>query len=239
MKRFTETTKWDDPWFRGLTGPQKLVFMYVCDRCNNAGFWEADEDSLLFHTKLSKEHAQGAIKGLSRGIKEASGWWWVRRFLRHQKNEGLNATNPAHKQIIALLCEQLKRFSIVPEFQEFVAPYQGLLSPIGIGKVKEQVRRRVKGGTSEHFAQFWASYPRKEKKANSEEAWRDLGCDAMHQDVLDGLERYKLTAQWTRDNGEFVPHPTTWLNGRCWQDDPSKAVNGTKHEGLHGELRIV
>lgn len=134
MKRFTDTNKWDDPWFRALPGVHKLVFLYIIDRCNNAGFWEIDMDSMAFHTKLKPEHLEGALKGLERGIKGASGWAWVRRFLRHQKNEPLNPDNPAHRQIIALISEQLERFQHVPEFKEFEGALKGLKSPIGTGK---------------------------------------------------------------------------------------------------------
>lgn len=134
MRRFTDTAKWDDPWFRGLSGPHKLVFLYVIDRCNNAGFWEYDEDAVIFHTKLKQETVEGACKALTRGLKGAGGWVWVKNFLKHQKNDELKLENPAHRQIISLLRDQLDRFSEIPEFQQFVAPYMGLVRPIGIGK---------------------------------------------------------------------------------------------------------
>ena len=25
--------------------------------------------------------------------------------------------------------------------------------------------------------------------------------------------------QWNRDNGQFIPHPATWLNQRRWEDE--------------------
>lgn len=133
MKRFSETAKWDDPWFRALAAPHKLVFLYIVDRCNNAGFWEIDEDGLLFQTKLHRDSFKGAIPALARGMVSHDGWVWIRRFLRHQKNEALNPSNPAHKQIIALIREQVDRFGGFPEFQDFVAPCKGLFSPIGTG----------------------------------------------------------------------------------------------------------
>ena len=147
MKRFTETLKWDDPWFRSLAGAHKLIFLYVIDRCNNAGFWEVDEDALAFHTKLEPKHIHGAWAALERGLSSASGWVWVRNFLRHQKNDVLNPENPAHRQIIALIKDQSARFSECSGFQSLHestkghgSPLQGaskgLLSPIGKGKGK-------------------------------------------------------------------------------------------------------
>lgn len=136
MKRFTETLKWDDPWFRGLKGVEKLIFLYVIDRCNNAGFWEIDEAGMAFQTKLSEAHINGAWQGLVRGLIVVGGWVWVRRFLRHQKNENLNPENNAHVQIISLLSEQVERFDNEPEFQKFLAPYEPLLRGIGKGKGK-------------------------------------------------------------------------------------------------------
>ena len=137
MKRFTETQKWDDPWFREIHGSHKLVFLYILDRCNNAGFWEVDLSALAFHTKLEPKHFEGAFKALERGLQGASGWVWVRNFLKHQKNDSLNAANPAHRQIIALLKDQAERFpdskSLLPK-----GATKGLTSPIGkgIGKGK-------------------------------------------------------------------------------------------------------
>jgi len=135
MRRFTETTKWDDPWFRGLPGVHKLAFVYIIDRCNNAGFWEIDMDGMEFQTKIEQKHLQGALKGLARGIEEMDGWVWIKNFLRHQKNDILNESNPAHRQIIGLIREQVQRFpsvkSILPK-----GASKGLLSPIGKGKGK-------------------------------------------------------------------------------------------------------
>ncbi len=161
-KRFTETSKWDDPWFRELPGVQKLVFMYIIDRCDNAGFWEIDEGAIAWHTKLDPKHIQGALKGLERGLKVVDGWAWVRTFLRHQKNEILNESNPAHRQIIGLFKNQIGRFSGCPDFDKiasnidqergFQAPSKGLPSPIGIGKGKgEGIKKEGSGEKTPEF----------------------------------------------------------------------------------------
>lgn len=133
VKRFSETLKWDDPWFQQLPGHQKLIFLYVIDRCDNAGFLEINEAVLLMHTGLNHKHLEGAWEGLARGLKLADGWVWVRTFLKNQKNTPPNPNNPAHRQIARLIEAQCVRFSKVLEFNDLKAPWQGLSSPLGTG----------------------------------------------------------------------------------------------------------
>lgn len=123
----------------------KLAFLYIIDRCDNAGFWEVDLDGMEFQTKLSRAHCEGALKGLERSIKEAGGWVWVRTFLKHQKNDCLNPENPAHRQIISLVKAQLLRFPEVSILLPKDAPSEGLTSPIGIGIGKGKGKGKKKG----------------------------------------------------------------------------------------------
>ena len=45
MKRFTETTKWTDPWFRKLPTRFKCLWIFLCDNCDHAGVWEPDRET--------------------------------------------------------------------------------------------------------------------------------------------------------------------------------------------------
>lgn len=148
MKRFTETDKWSDPWFQSLSHGAKLLFVYLLDRSNNAGFYEENSREACFHLGITEDQYKGALKALERGIKGASGWIWIKNFLKHQKNLPINPENPAHRQIVFLLQQQTERFNGVKEFEEFVAPYMGLLCPIGIGKGKVKVRGSAEGVAS-------------------------------------------------------------------------------------------
>lgn len=48
MKRFTETLKWEDVWFRKLKPETKLLWQWLLDKCDNAGVIEIDLELASF-----------------------------------------------------------------------------------------------------------------------------------------------------------------------------------------------
>lgn len=46
-KRFTDSEKWNDPWFRRLKGEYKLFWIFVLDTCDHAGIWKDRTDQFL------------------------------------------------------------------------------------------------------------------------------------------------------------------------------------------------
>lgn len=70
------------------------------------------------------------------------------------------------------------------------------------------------------FAEFWSAYPLKKAKATAEKAWAKLKPSAdLQAAILSAIAAHKLSADWMRDGGQYIPHPTTWLNQRRWEDE--------------------
>lgn len=69
------------------------------------------------------------------------------------------------------------------------------------------------------FAKFWQAYPRKVAKVAAHRAWMKLTPgDAQLEDMLaDVLDRCR-SPDWLKDNGAYIPHPATYLNGKRWED---------------------
>ena len=71
------------------------------------------------------------------------------------------------------------------------------------------------------FDRFWAAYPRKVGKGAAEKAWSKIqGVSSLLTRMLEAIEQAKRTPQWTKDAGQFIPHPATWLNQKRWEDEP-------------------
>ena len=72
----------------------------------------------------------------------------------------------------------------------------------------------------EGFTEFWQIYPRKVGKGTAEKAWLKISPDKdLTMTILKSVAAQMATEQWLRDGGRFIPHPTTWLNGRRWEDE--------------------
>lgn len=100
---------------------------------------------------------------------------------------------------------------------------------------KEQgTRKRVAAPLAcEAFAEFWSAYPRKEAKANAEKAWTAHGCKALLPQILVSILWRKSSPDWTKEGGQFIPHPATWLNRRGWEDE--RTEGRAKNGALEGE----
>jgi len=74
------------------------------------------------------------------------------------------------------------------------------------------------------FDKFWEAYPRKVAKADAVTSFRRAKVDEQLLSViLLSLEQFKSSPEWIDRNGKFIPHPSTWLNGKRWNDEIRKA----------------
>ena len=71
------------------------------------------------------------------------------------------------------------------------------------------------------FDAFWRAYPRKVGKKAALRAWNRLRPEPdLTQRILEAVDFQKQWPQWTKDGGQFIPHPATWLNQGRWEDEP-------------------
>ena len=102
---------------------------------------------------------------------------------------------------------------------------KGDKTPLNINKdkiTKENINKDVA------FQAFWEKYPKKVGKKAAWKAWQKLNyTDQLGVQIMHGLTGACNSEQWTKDDGRYIPHPATWLNGERWEDDmkPAKPKN--------------
>lgn len=69
------------------------------------------------------------------------------------------------------------------------------------------------------FEQFWKLYPKKKSRKDALKAWVKLSPDAdLQAAMITALANHCASRDWTKDGGQYIPNPATWLNGERWQD---------------------
>lgn len=89
----------------------------------------------------------------------------------------------------------------------------------------------------EDFERFWKVFPRRVNKSKAREAFdrafkklrAKLSAEECVRTILDGAKVYA-----ERANPEMLCHPTTWLNGGRWDDDPDGIWAGERPKGSAG-----
>lgn len=69
------------------------------------------------------------------------------------------------------------------------------------------------------FDAFWNAYPKKRNKADAHKAWAKLKPDAeLYRRIMASLDAHKRAPDWSKDGGQFVPYPASWLRAGGFDD---------------------
>ncbi|KPX57025.1 hypothetical protein ALQ57_02630 [Pseudomonas amygdali pv. hibisci] len=98
--------------------------------------------------------------------------------------------------------------------------------PLTINQEPIDQKHTAQAPADDLFPKFWKLYPNKKGKAAAEKAWKKLKVtDDLFALIAQGLARQCASLAWTKDGGQFIPHPATWLNGKRWEDEVQPASN--------------
>jgi len=152
MKRFTETTIWEQAWFRRLSPALKCLWRFLCDRCDCAGVLDFDPELAAFligDSSITRE----SVRAFEHRVDFLpNGKLRIVTFLDFQYGT-VDARCPAHKPIIRTIqqhgidypiCNLPDRVSTTPPEREKEA-----------GKQKE--REQVKEAAGPTFPQTLAA----------------------------------------------------------------------------------
>jgi hypothetical protein len=67
------------------------------------------------------------------------------------------------------------------------------------------------------FNQFWEAYPKKVGRDAALKSWEKV--KPPIDDVIYSLAWQKKTEQWSKNNGQYIPNPSTYLNQGRWKDE--------------------
>lgn len=162
-------------------------------------------------------------------------------FKRHQviNNRELASQLPAHDSEGAVIEPVEPRDDDASTTRDQRVEHAGL----GEGKGKEGKGKetpippdRQPPASLARFDEFWSLYPRKVAKPKAQAKWVKL-TEAERAAILADIPRKAASEQWTKDGGAFIPHPTTYLAQRRWEDEVMLIAhrNGVVQHGMTDE----
>ena len=95
----------------------------------------------------------------------------------------------------------------------------------GEGEDKGKDKDKDNTSRASAFDAFWSAYPKKVGKGAAEKSFSKLSPSLLPQ-MLSAIDTQKKSDQWAKDNGQFIPNPTTWLNQRRWEDEVQTKSSG-------------
>ena len=209
MKRFTETNKWRDAWFRRLSAGAKLVWIYLTENCDSVGMIEIDLGLLSSDCgmKITAEHL-GELS--SRLQKISAGRFFIPKFIPFQYGE-LSEKCPPHKTVLRLIeIHQLRKSGLV------------YLHPTGSDYKPELPVENPppdKPPTLSPAMQIYDAYPRKLARGDALKAIEKALKKMEFAKLLAVTQAYAAAMQG--EDFKFVPYPANWYNAEHYFDDPA------------------
>jgi len=233
-KRFSTIEKWDDLWFSELQPISKLLFLFLVDKCDNAGFVEINPRLHSFIIGISKQEYLDSLQTLDKVLVwSVSGEKiWLKNFIFYQNNLPLNRENNAHKQIINLLKQNIELFDfdfsiILPN----LGPNQDLIRDLGNGNGKG-IDKGIGKGIGNNLNGVMHEISKLSLVMQSEDSWlesiaRKYKCSITFatNKILDFIIHLEAQGEESKTLQDAKSHYDNWF--RIQKDLKLKQKNGT------------
>ena len=232
------------PQIDALTWFEEVVFYRLMVTADDYGCMDARPILLkneLFPTKenITKKSIEDAIRKLvSVGLLykyEANGMPYVffPTWEKHQRIRNKHRKYPHPPDDIGLTanCCQMTA-DCLPESES---------NPIRIQSESESESEHAQASAQvnaqDAFAQFWNAYPNHKDKKRAESAFANAIRKVDLETMLAAIDAQKRTDGWIKENGRFIPMPSTWLNGERWNDDAKPSQKAYWRTGRFAQTR--
>ena len=216
-KRFIDTGLFSDSWFSDLSSNNKLFFIYLITRCDNAGIIDLNIKLAEFET---------GIKGLAKGwatVQQQFGkrlarlrdnYYLIPQFVPYQYPNGLKPNVNAQKSVIKRLAVFGLDFnSLATVQQQFPNSSPTVLDIVPVLELDTD-KDSVLG-----FDEFWNLY---DKKVSTEKAKKKYATisEAKRRLIKNTLATYVASTPEKR----YRKDPCTYLNQESWNDEIGEVV---------------
>lgn len=118
-KRFTDSNKFKDPWYRKLSPKLKCFWEFLLSECNHAGIVKLDLEcaSFIIREEVTKEDLKSFSNKLQLIEKDL---YFIPNFIEFQYGK-LNPSNRVHSSVL----KELNKYSLLGASMELISPIEG------------------------------------------------------------------------------------------------------------------
>lgn len=236
-KRFTDTAKWRNEWFRTLPDRAKLAWIYLCDECESHGVMKADYGLATFQLgfKITPAKLQDWFGDKIHFISDEQ--ILIVQFFEFQYGESKDSWSAkvrAKEKLISMGFSFENDRLVNPNYNNLTtvvpqSPHSGgtcLIRGIGISRVSN------KGGVGEKFLpaieSAYSLYPRKKGKTPGfKTLLREIQSDEDAANLLTAVKNFVEECRQEKTAQEYILHFSTFANR--WRDyidwKPSKGFD--------------
>jgi len=211
--RIIYTKIWEDRFFKKLSNPARFLFLYLITnpRINLCGIYEIQDDVILFETSLDKKQLSKIKKQLEPKVFFCEDWVYVVNAQRLGGYKG-EKNNIACSRELKEIPENVKKTFDKLNTDRVSIPYT-YTRDTSINHKPEIIDKKSKI-ISANFEKFYQLYDKKIDRHKAESKWKLL-TDKEREKIIEILPDY---VQANPDK-KYRKNPTTFLNGRCWEDE--------------------
>lgn len=222
---------------RKLPGGDTLTIIYL-----KMQLLALKTDGVLSYTGLEQTFAEELALDLDEDAES------VQLALAYMSSTGLIETSDNISFLLPYVVENTgsegssaKRMRDLRERQKASLCDNGVTEQLQIGYGEKEIEKEIEKDIytpsfqtpiEELFLKFWKAYPKKVGKQDALKAFKKIKpSKELVDQMVSVIEDAKNTEQWTKNNGQYIPNPSTWLNQGRWEDDINTYSRKSTSEG--------
>lgn len=181
---------------------KKVILLLLADRANDEGMCFPSMDTIAYDCELTRECVSRNIKAM-----EEAGLLHV---TKNSKSDGTWKNNVYHLHVT--------QDHMGHVIEDHVPCDSGSRDHVTDDHTNQSIEP-IKQPIDRLFEDFWNLYPRKVGKGAARKSYEKALKKTTHDAIVISVMEHMDTDQWKRDNGQYIPHPSTWLNQERWLDE--------------------
>ena len=101
-------------------------------------------------------------------------------------------------------------------------------------EAKAKAKAESENQLLKNFELFWSAYPNKKSKKPAFEKFKRIDFKkTSFESIMISLEKQKQSDDWTKNGGQYVPMPQTWIFNERWTDEIQAPVQQQNHTDVN------